>query len=643
MIFLLSNIRGILIKYWGFSSFRPLQEDIILSVLEGNDTLALLPTGGGKSICYQVPALAMEGMCLVITPLIALMKDQVEGLQKRGIKAEAIHSALNQYQIERIRDNAVNGELKFLFVSPERLISDGFTEFLINCKICLLAVDEAHCVSQWGYDFRPPYLRIAEIRPYLHNVPVLALTATATAEVKVDIQDKLQFRKRNLLQKSFERKNLAYVVLKEENKIGRLLKIVNSLPGSGIVYVRSRKRTVEISGFLAKNKISSAAYHAGMSTPDRSKQQDHWMKNQIRVIVSTNAFGMGIDKPDVRFVVHYDVPENIEAYFQEAGRAGRDEKKAFAVLMFEDSDLMDAADALQNAYPEIDFIKTVYNALGNYYQIPLGNGCGRSFDFDIHHFCDQYQLNGVQTFSALGFLERQGLITQSPAMHKPSELMFSISAPDLYQFQVERKQYDPFIKAISRLYGGLHTIPQKIHELQIARKTGLKVENVIALLHQLHKMQVVTYWPQSNKPQITYNTERLDKNNISISKEVYSELKSRAHKRLDAILNYASTTNRCRSQLLLQYFGESVKRCGQCDYCLQRNKAELSEYEFRIALEGIKPIITSQPIRIDDLFNQLPQIAAENIIKTVQHLLETGKIIQTEDGMYSWNKNLSKR
>ncbi|MDO9512087.1 MAG: ATP-dependent DNA helicase RecQ [Bacteroidales bacterium] len=635
----MTNIRNILIKYWGYSTFRPLQEDIILSVMDGKDTLALLPTGGGKSICYQIPGMAKDGMCLVISPLIALMKDQVEGLKRKGIKAEAMHSALNSYEIDRIRDNAVNGQLKFLYVSPERLKSEGFSNFLLHCPINLIAVDEAHCVSQWGYDFRPPYLQIADIRKYLPGIPFLALTATATSHVIIDIQDKLGFEKQNVFSKSFERKNIAYVVLKEENKLARLLKINRSLAGSGIIYVRNRKRTMEIAAYLSRNGIPSGFYHAGMLSSDRSKRQEEWMKNQIRVIVATNAFGMGIDKPDVRFVVHFDIPENIESYFQEAGRAGRDEKKAFAILMYDEGDLLEVNDFWENAYPEPLFIKNVYNALGNFYQIPLGGGQFQSFDFDIHHFCDQFSFNSVQVFSALGFLEKEGLIFQTPAMHKPSEVFFTIPAPDLYQFQVENRQYDPFIKALTRLYGGMYTIPVKISEQQISRKTGLDSNQVTKILEQLHKMNVLHYKHQTDKPQIIYSQERLDVKNIRISDEIYTHLKERAKVRLESIVEYASTINRCRSQFLLNYFGDNAKRCGHCDYCIQRNKAELSELEFKMVLEGIKPYLMKENKSIEELCLTLPHLPEDNIIKVIQHLLETGKIVLTGTGLYRWDNS----
>lgn len=421
------NIHNILAKYWGYHSFRPLQEEIITSVLQGNDTLALLPTGGGKSVCFQVPALVQEGVCIVISPLIALMKDQVDNLQKKGISAIAITSAMHKREIDIAFDNCVYGNIKFLYLSPERLITPIAQARIQKMKVSLIAVDEAHCISQWGYDFRPSYLEIAKLRELQPKVPVLALTATATPEVVKDIQEKLRFKKANVLQKSFERKNLAYVVIGEEDKLSRLLKVVNNVGGTGVVYVRNRKKTQEVAAFLQKNKIPADFYHAGLTPGERSQKQDSWIKNKTRVIVATNAFGMGIDKPDVRFVVHLDLPDSLEAYFQEAGRAGRDEGKAYAVMLYNEADINDLKSNVEMSFPSVEEIRQTYQALANYYQLAVGSGEGAAFDFDISELCRNYKLEPVTVFNSIRFLEKEGYISATEAVYQPSRINFTLN------------------------------------------------------------------------------------------------------------------------------------------------------------------------------------------------------------------------
>ncbi len=535
------TLHQILLKYWGFSSFRPLQEDIIQSVLEGKDTLALLPTGGGKSLCYQVPALAREGLCLVISPLISLMKDQVDTLKKRGIKAVAIHSGMHPDEIDIALDNSKYGDVKLLYISPERLSTLKMRESLRHISVNLLAVDEAHCISQWGYDFRPPYLRIAEIRQLIPDVPVLALTATATQGVVKDIQKKLGFKTENVFQKSFERKNLTYLVIKEEDKMKRLLKIIAKVNGSGIVYVRSRRQTKEIAELLLKNKIKANYYHAGLDRKTRVQRQSDWMNEEIRIIVATNAFGMGIDKPNVRLVIHLDLPDCLEAYFQEAGRAGRDEKQAYAVLLFENADILDARHNLLISFPEPNVIKNIYQALGNYYQLPVGAGKDLQFEFDLFSFSDKNKFNSIITFNALKFLEKEGYLILTEALHNPSRLFIKTDKESLYRFQVANEFYDHFIKIILRSYTGIFTEFVKINETELAQRTKLSTEEIKMHLNRLQKLQILDYIPQTEKPLLIFTRERLDVKDIRISQENYND-----RKWLKNILRQLSTTQRIR-------------------------------------------------------------------------------------------------
>ena len=629
-------IKSILLKYWGHSNFRPLQEEIINSVLEGKDTLALLPTGGGKSICFQVPALHLPGICVVITPLISLMKDQVENLKKRGIKAGAIYSGMHPNEIEIILNNSVYGDLKFLYVSPERLESATFKEHFKKMKLNLIAVDEAHCVSQWGYDFRPPYLKIAEIRSLVGNVPLLALTATATPEVVDDIQEKLSFKKKNLFQYSFERKNLTYYVIKSEDKFARTLRIINKMNGCGIIYVRSRRKTVEIADFLTKNRVSSAYYHAGLDIAIRTQAQNAWMNGQKKVIVATNAFGMGIDKANVRFVIHLDLPDTLEAYFQEAGRAGRDGASAMAILLHNIADLHALDDNFQTSYPEQSYIKNVYNALGNYCQIPVGGGKDVSFEFDLKTFCNQYNFNQISTYSALKFLEKDGYIHLSEDLNQPSKVFINISKEDLYRFQIENPSYDNFIKTLLRSYGGIFTDFIKINEAELGKRLNSDVDKITQLLKLLHKNNIITYIPKNIKPYIIFTTERINTIDIFISKENYELRKENALKRIEEVKFYASSKSRCRSQLLLEYFGEKdSKRCGTCDVCLNRNKIELSEFEFDNILNQIKPLLKIKELYIEEIVSQI-DADEDKVIKVIQWLIENDKIKASEDLKYRW-------
>ncbi|MBW6459718.1 MAG: RecQ family ATP-dependent DNA helicase [Bacteroidales bacterium] len=635
----MQDLRSILIRYWGHSAFRPMQEEIIRSVLEGKDTLALLPTGGGKSVCFQVPALAMDGICLVITPLIALMKDQVENLKKKGIKAAAVYSGMHRNEIEMTFDNCLFGDLKFLYLSPERLQTEKFRQVIQRMKVGLLAVDEAHCISQWGYDFRPPYLQIDEIRQFIPKVPVLALTATATNEVIIDIQKKLGFTSENVFRKSFERKNLTYVIVKEEDKLGRLLRMMRKVAGPGIVYVRNRKKTVETAVFLQKNGIKADFYHAGLDVKARGNKQEAWLREESRIMVATNAFGMGIDKPNVRLVVHLDLPDSLEAYFQEAGRGGRDEKRAFAVLLFHQSDLVRLKDNLEREYPPIDKIREVYQALGNYFQLPVGSGKDESFDFETYSFSRNYNFNPIIVFNALKFLEREGYILMNEAMESPSRIHFEAGREDIYRFQVENKTIDPFIKLLLRSYSGIFTEFVQLSEAELAKRSGKKENEVIAMLERLHKAGILTYVQRSGKPRVVFTVERLDLKNLHISAENYHERKKAAVRRMDSVSDYVTAEDVCRSQILLRYFGETnAPRCGRCDVCLERNKMNLNELEFKQVQQYIKVSLEAGPITLAELVYRSASYGEDHILQVLRWLEDMGAINRDEQMRYSWRK-----
>ncbi|MDP2423131.1 MAG: ATP-dependent DNA helicase RecQ [Bacteroidales bacterium] len=632
-------LKNILAKYWGYTSFRPLQEEIINSVLQGNDTLALLPTGGGKSICFQVPAMAQEGICLVITPLIALMKDQVENLKKKGINAVAIYSGMNYHEIELAFDNCMFGDVKFLYLSPERLETEKFRAILPRLKVCLLAVDEAHCISQWGYDFRPPYLRIAEIRQLLPDIPVLALTATATPAVVIDIQSRLKFKYRNLFQQSFQRSNLTYVVQQEEDKLGRILKICNNIRGTGIVYVRNRRRTREIAEFLVKNKIPADYYHAGLETLQCDKRQTAWMQGQSRVIVATNAFGMGIDKPNVRFVIHLDLPDSLEAYFQEAGRAGRDLNASWAVVLYQKNDIIDLRHSLSISYPPLQTIKNVYESLGNYLQLATGSGKDVSFDFDLHDFGRQYKVKPIIAYNALKFLEKEGYIMLNEEIGAPSMIHMTMNKENLYRFQVENMIYDPFIKLLLRSYTGLFSGYAKINESEIARRAGIETGKVVELLILLDKSGVINYVPRKQKPQIVFTTERLDVSHLHISPENYGDRLESAKQRVESVIQYMTSSTKCRSQLLLAYFGETDgQRCGKCDVCIELNRIELSELEFKAIYDQLEKLLKQKTRSINELVDGVSGANEDKVIKAIQWLHDHDKITTTDDQKYTWSK-----
>jgi ATP-dependent DNA helicase RecQ len=634
------DIREILNKYWGHTTFRSSQESIIQSVLSGNDTLALLPTGGGKSICYQVPAMAVPGICIVISPLIALMRDQVQSLNSRGIKAIAVNSAMNKREIDVAMDNCVYGDIKFLYLSPERLNTDIFKARAPKMKVSLIAVDEAHCISQWGYDFRPGYLKIAELRALLPGIPVLALTATATKEVIQDIQDKLGFRKPNVISKSFERKNLAYIVQKEEDKLARLLKICTNIKGSGIVYVRNRRKTSEACDYLRSHGITADFYHAGVPAPLRDKRQEKWMTNEIRVIVCTNAFGMGIDKPDVRFVVHLDLPDSLEAYFQEAGRAGRDGNKAFAILFWNAADLLELEENVKNSYPSVPEIKQTYQALANFYQLPVGSGFGQSFDFDINLLCETYNLRQLTVFNSLKFLEREGYVSLTEAFFQPSRLHFAHGKEGLYKFQVASPRYDEFIKLLLRSYTGTFEQYVRISETELAKRAGISKEEVIKTLDYLNKMEVLSWIPQTEHPQLTFTLERSDAKDVRISPEHHAARKQKALERMGRMILYCSSSQRCRSRQLLAYFGETdVSDCGHCDVCLEQKQKQFTHEEFDLIMTEVVSLLSIRPHPIRELVDGIADHREEKVLKVIRWLIDNEEIGYDDQNMLKFIKS----
>lgn len=567
----IDNYRSILKKYWGYDDFRGIQREIIESICAGHDTLGLMPTGGGKSITFQVPALAQEGVCIVITPLIALMKDQVQNLRRRGIKASAIYSGLSHDQIVVTLENAIFGGVKLLYVSPERLSSELFHQKLRHMKVCFFCVDEAHCISQWGYDFRPSYLDIANIRKDLPNVPVLALTATATPEVVDDIQERLNFKEKRVFRMSFERKNLAYVVRHTMNKEQQLLHILKSIKGSAIVYVRSRKRTKEYADFLTKAGIKSTFFHAGLDNQQKDHQQRQWQDNSMRVIVATNAFGMGIDKPDVRAVVHMDCPDSLEAYFQEAGRAGRDGQKSYAILLHDDTDKMKLKKRIADTFPEKDYIRDIYDQLAYFYQIGVGSGYNATFEFPIERFCRTFKHFPIPTISALQILTRAGYIDYRAEDETQSRIKFTIERDELYRLHGNSPQEDAVITALLRTYSGLFQDYAYIDESILAEQCTLTQPQVYMILRSLTQKRILNFIPQKHIPFIRYTQRRELSENLFIGAEIYDNLKKRYIQRIDKMLEYATSGLYCRSRLLLQYFGETRScDCGICDVCLNK-------------------------------------------------------------------------
>ncbi|MBK7939708.1 MAG: RecQ family ATP-dependent DNA helicase [Lewinellaceae bacterium] len=622
-------------QYWGHPAFRPLQEDIIRSVLDGRDTLALLPTGGGKSVCYQVPALCREGLCIVVSPLIALMKDQVQNLQSRGIAAAAIFSGMSRRAIDIVFENASNGAYKLLYLSPERLKTELAIARIQRMQVNLLAVDEAHCVSQWGYDFRPSYLQIADLRELLPAVPLLALTATATRDVVEDIQEKLLFRKKNVLRQSFVRPNLSYSVLYEAKKREKLLDILRNVPGTGIVYVRSRGEAKEVAQFLSANKLSAGFYHAGLSPEDRNTRQEAWMAGETRVIVCTNAFGMGIDKPDVRVVVHLHLPDSLEAYFQEAGRGGRDGRKSYATLLYTPADADGLRFHLQAAYPAFEQVRQVYQALGSYTQLAVGAGLGESFDFDLPFFCTTYKLDTAPTHAALRLLEQEGWIALSDALATPARAWVKATREVLYDYQIRNKQADTVLKVLLRAYPGIHADFTDISEANIANYAKMDAAAVQKTLENAQKEGILIYEPRSEKPQIIFTRERVTAENLTIDQAKFHFRKQRAEERVEQAIQYAET-RRCRSRQLLAYFGEpDSEPCGICDVCTGRNKSDLPAEIFESMEKKIRDVLRDEPLPFDEILRAFALKRHETVAQVIAYLLDEGKLLKDEtDKLY---------
>ena len=637
-----AQTRAILKQYWGYPSFRPLQEDIVDSVMAGKDTLALLPTGGGKSICFQVPAMAMEGLCLVITPLIALMKDQVVHLVEKGIPAAAIYSGMHPDALELAYNQAAFGRLKFLYVSPERLQTNAFIEALRKMKVCLLAVDESHCISQWGYDFRPPYLKIADIRPYMPKTPVLALTATATAKVVDDIQKRLGFKQKNVFQSSFERKNVTYNVVREADKYGVLRRKLEAMKeGSAIVYVRNRKRTQVISDWLNSVGMSATFYHAGLDAKTRDQRQDLWMKGKVKVIAATNAFGMGIDKPDVRLVIHMDLPDSIEAYFQEAGRAGRDLKPSEAFLLVSPADIQKLQDNLAQSFPELDRIKLIYNALGNYFNIPIGAGENVSYPFVIMDFANRYGFNVVEVFHTLKILEKEGFLVLSDSFDEPSKVMIKAPRDDIYGFQVNNPKYSELIKCMLRSLPGVMTDFVRINEETLARKAGLSADKVAEQLKKLEAYNFLSYSPRNDKPQVLFLSEFVDAKHFGLSKENYYDRKKDAEARVKAVIDFVNNNEECRSVQLLRYFNEKTKKnCGRCDVCMRKadNRVPYNKIE-----EKVLSVMGEAAQPMKDVLIKCSEFEESKVLDSIRFLIDNGVLQLERDSSVKWKNNKKSR
>lgn len=630
----MTDYLSILKQYWGYDSFRGIQEDIINSIGSGKDTLGLMPTGGGKSITFQVPALAHEGLCLVITPLIALMKDQVQNLKKRGIKAVAVYSGMTKEEILTAFENCIFGDYKFLYISPERLDTEMFRIKLKSMKVSMITVDESHCISQWGYDFRPAYLKIADIRKLLPGISVLALTATATPEVVTDIQQRLAFQKENVFRMSFERKNLAYIVRRTENKQEELLHILNHVSGSAIVYTRNRKRTKEICQYLNQEGITATFYHAGLTNDTKDQRQKSWSTGESRVMVATNAFGMGIDKPDVRLVVHIDFPDSPEAYFQEAGRAGRDGLKSYAVLLYARSDKTILKKRLADTFPEKEYIRQVYEHINFYYQMAMGDGLGRTYAFNIDEFCHNFKHFPVQVDSALKILTRAGYLEYTDEQDNNSRLMFTLRRDELYRINEGSPDTEKLLRIILRSYTGVFSDYAYINEDLLAQRSGLTRQQVYECLISLTRQNILHYIPGKKTPYIIYTRERQETDRLHFSKEVYEDRKASYERRIKAMLEYADSDHVCRSRMLLRYFGEKNRHnCGQCDVCLQKHESGLKQGEFEEIREILINKLKESPRNPHDLINGL-DFEQSKTEKVLAFLLSEEEIVQKNGSLY---------
>ena len=623
----MNKYQEILKQYWGYDSFRDLQEEIITSIGEGKDTLGLMPTGGGKSITFQVPALAQEGICIVITPLIALMKDQVQNLRKREIKALAIYSGMTRQEILTALENCIFGNYKFLYISPERLDTEIFRTKLRSMKVSMITVDESHCISQWGYDFRPAYLKIAEIRELLPEVPVLALTATATPEVVTDIQARLKFREGNVFRMSFERKNLAYIVRKTDNKTKELLYILQRISGSAIIYVRNRRRTKEITELLMNEGITADFYHAGLDNAVKDLRQKRWQSGEVRVMVATNAFGMGIDKPDVRIVLHLDLPDSPEAYFQEAGRAGRDGEKAYAVILYSKSDKTTLHKRVVDTFPDKEYILNVYEHLQYYYQMAMGDGFQCIREFNLEEFCRKFKYFPVPVDSALKILTQAGYLEYTDEQDNSSRILFTIRRDELYKLREMGKEAEALIQSILRSYTGVFTDYAYISEESLAVRTGLTRQQIYNILVTLTKRRIVDYIPRKKTPYIIYTRERLELRFLHIPASVYEERKARYEARIKAMEEYVTSESVCRSRMLLRYFGEKNEHnCKQCDVCLNRHETDcLPEDSFREMRKQILELLARKSLPPAGITNAI-EAEREDISRVIQYLLEEGEL-----------------
>ncbi len=617
----------ILKEYWGYDKFRPLQENIIHAALNGEDVLALLPTGGGKSICFQVPAMLKEGICLVVTPLIALMKDQVLNLNSRGIKAEAVFSGMRQREIDVVLDNCIYGDVKFLYLSPERLETDLFRERVLKMNVNLLAVDEAHCISQWGYDFRPSYLNIAHARELLPQVNILALTASATPKVVEDIQEKLHFRVNNVFKKSFARSNLSYSVRYVEDKERKLFEVLNNVQGSAIVYVNTRKEAKDVAVMLYKKGISTDFYHAGLTHAQRDSKQERWRKNQTRVMVATNAFGMGIDKPDVRLVVHLGLNQDLESYYQEAGRAGRDEKKAYALILYDELNVEELKRRIQLQHPDLNYLKQVYQALANYFKLAIGSGLGQSYDFDIKDFSENYQLHHLEVFYALKKLENEGLITFNESFFNPSHIHIPIDNTELYKFQVANSVFDPLIKALLRLYGGeMFNHFMSISEQQLAKFMEGDEQTVRRYLAKLNDLGIVVYEPQKDQPQIVFTVERQNPENLPVDTKHLKQREEIAIGKMAAVINYAKHVSKCRTVLLLDYFGETkATNCDVCDYCVKKKKENQTDHIDKYHHQ-IEHLLADKKLLVEELVSQINPRDQDVFLEVIRNMVDRGEL-----------------
>ncbi|MBY0480529.1 MAG: RecQ family ATP-dependent DNA helicase [Chitinophagaceae bacterium] len=624
--------KKILAQYWGYDSFRPMQEEIILSVLSGRDTMALLPTGGGKSICFQVPGLILEGVCLVISPLIALMKDQTENLQKKDIAVASIHSGLSYYEVNTILKNAAEGHYKFLYLSPERLETKAFKEYLPHLDISLIVVDEAHCVSQWGYDFRPPYLRIANIRAHLDNVPMIALTASATKDVQNDIVAKLELKNVAIFKQSFEKPNLSYSVFKVDSKVNKLIAILESVPGSSIIYCNNRRQCKDLSELLQLQNISADFYHAGLSSEERTARQESWINNKTRVIACTNAFGLGIDKPDVRTVIHYDAPECLENYYQEAGRAGRDLKKSYAVLLYQQADIEALETMPDKRYPPIPIIKKIYQCVADFLQLPVGAGEAQYFDFDLSEFVKNFKLDLYQVTNVLKILEQEGHCMLSENIFLPAKIQFTTNKDSLYLFEENYPDLEEMIKTLLRTYEGIFDNKVSIFEKQISRILREPLDEVVQKLQNLHRFGIIEYAPQKETPQIYFVLNRAPAEYLHIDQDLYLKRKKLYQNRLDAFIHFVQLRKACRSNAISNYFGEkNVAACGICDNCLDAKKKTLSADRFSEIEKSIMQLI-AKGISVNELIKESPQFSVEELQKVLAFMESENRIAIAETG-----------